>query len=218
MAKVSKKAYDTLYSEFRNRVTELSGILLDVFDPAIVTLVRLYHQKQQLHHRFDLLKNSLIQESDKYFSKFSEQFAFLYAKTNKLKKAEIGASFLRSLLISAHSHILVFIDALKSGLSKIANEDHGKFRGRLKTFSYMQLLVLANAAAISVNKANGVGSVISSPDNWITDGLEMTKDIFVVKKSPDTKGVIWSQHGDYYYGALPPSRFGSHEMIMPLLS
>ncbi len=98
------------------------------------------------------------------------------------------------------------------------DQNQGKYHSRLKTMCYMNLLLALNYLFDLTNRTNGLNSRVVNLSQFkypYEDDLTSSKGEFKFKRYKEMRNIVWEKKGQYYIGEIPPSHFGSKEIILP---
>lgn len=94
-------------------------------------------------------------------------------------------------------------------------KNEGKLHSRLKTLCYMGMLTATNQFCNSILKYNNKKPVIFSPEEK-THLLSPENNIYSLPvEEGEQEKYIWEYTDQAIRGYLPPSRYGSHELLFP---
>lgn len=93
----------------------------------------------------------------------------------------------------------------------------GKYHARLKTICYMSLLTAVNEFCNSILKYNNKKPMIINPDG-ATNFLKEENGFYVLHTPEGAEEkYIWEYSDQAILGRIPPSCYGSHELLFPAI-
>lgn len=171
-----------------------------------------------MRYVYDLVHNS----SDQYMKNNK-----LQTKPNMSLVYELCAEkiniFSRRICLAIQSEMETIILTADKPYEKIiesfpSDQNSGKFHARLKTMCYMNLLLSINYLFDLTNRTNGMNSRIVNLSEWkypYDDELTQNNGQFKFKRYKEMKNIVWERKGQFFVGEIPPSHFGSKEIVLP---
>jgi hypothetical protein len=93
----------------------------------------------------------------------------------------------------------------------------GKYHARLKTLCYMSLLTATNEFCNTILKYNNKKPMILNP-NGATNLLKEEDGFYkLVTPEGEEEKYIWEYSDQAILGRIPPSQYGSHELLFPAI-
>lgn len=131
--------------------------------------------------------------------------------------------FARRICLAIQSEIEIIILTEQNPYEKIyeifpVESNTGKFHSRLKTMCYMNLLLVLNYLFDLINRTNNVKSkIVNLSEYGYPYDTELTENNneFKFKRHKEMRNIVWERKGNYFVGEIPPSHFGSKEIVQP---
>lgn len=131
--------------------------------------------------------------------------------------------FARRICLAIQSEIETIILTSENPFEKLLDifpveQNSGKYHSRLKTMAYMNLLFCLNYLFDVCNRTNGKHSIVVNLNEFkypYEEQLNESNGLFKFKRHKEMRNIVWERKGQYFVGEVPPSHFGSKEIVLP---
>lgn len=214
-----------LYDYFRAHYESLSNDCQDILDHHLFDMLKHLHlQQDEVIHGGEVqnevlklnqaLKRRIIKFLISYCSGYERKFTSLTGVKSTAKPQKAWDGILSNLDLFLNRFTKQVSDAAMeskdgSHFNELfpAEKRKGRFHARLKTLCYMELLYASNAIAMEVIHQNGMEAEIVDDTGLMAISTDLKFRLKVPKSERDS--YLWIE------GQIPPSHFGSHEIVLP---
>lgn len=214
-----------LYDYFRAHYENLSNDCQDILDHHLFDMLKHLHLQQgEVIHGGEVqvealklnqsLKRRIIEFMVDYCAGYERKFSSLTGVQSTARPQKAWDGILSNLDLFLNRFTKQVSDAAidsKDGhqFNDLfpAEKRKGRFHARLKTLCYMELLYASNAIVMEVIHQRGMEAEIVDETGVTTVSSDLKFNLKVPKADLDS--YLWTE------GQIPPSHFGSHEIVLP---